>query len=133
MDESLILINNHYYYLDIDAISEFIKISSDDIESLKKTSKSEKAQLTNNTVINVTKYELVKGMVDVIFNMGFSLQDISDLDETEKLVKGVTDDDFNVMPIPFKLAFNTLTINKIIKHYEPTNRKNKRGDSETKK
>lgn len=129
----MFLINNRYYYLDVDAISDFIKISPEEIESIKKTSKADKSQLNSNTVINVTKYEMVKVMIDVIFNMGFSLHDTSDMDDTEKLIKGVNDDDFNSMPIPFKIAFNTLTLNKIIKNYEPTNRKNKRGDSETKK
>jgi hypothetical protein len=84
-------------------------------------------------MVNVTKYDMVKMMIEVICNTGFSLNDTGDMDETEKLIKGVNEDDFNAMPIPFKLAFNTLLTNKIIKIYEPTNRKSKRGDSETKK
>jgi hypothetical protein len=133
MDEHLININNHHYYLDIDAISEFIKVSREDIANYKKLAKNIDEEFNPSTTINLTKYEMTKMMVEVVFNMGFSMEDTSDMDDTEKLIKGVREDDFTLMPTPFKIAFNTLIINKIIKTHEPTNRKNKRSDSETKK
>lgn len=133
MTENLLLVNDRYYYLDIDAISEFVKISPEDAKDYQKTTKSNKDQVNPSNMINITKYDLTKMMIDVVFNMGFSMEDTSDMDDTEKLIKGVRDDGFDTMLIPFKIAFNTLTINQIIKNYEPTNRKNKRGDSETKK
>lgn len=132
MEEHIIPINGNNYYIDIDAISEFIKILPDEVESLKKISKTEKALLTANTMVNVTKYELTKAMIDVVLNMGFSLVDTNDMDETEKLIKGF-EDSFDSLPIPFKIAFNTLIMNKIIKIYEPTPRKSKRSDSEVKR
>ena len=100
---------------------------------VKYIAKKDKEEINPSNMINITKYDMVKTMIDVIFNMGFSMNDTSDMDDTERLIKGVDDDGFNSMPIPFKIAFNTLTINKIIKTYESTNRKNKRSDSEIKK
>jgi len=133
MIENLLLVDDQYYYLDIDAISDFVKISPEDVKDYQKTTKSNKDQVNPSNMINIAKYDLIKMMIDIVFNMGFSMEDTSDMDDTEKLIKGVRDDGFDAMPIPFKIAFNTLTINQIIKNYEPTNRKNKRGDSETKK
>ena len=134
MSENLLPINDQCYYIDIDAISEYIKISPEDLAAYKKNTKKASTDQPNpTTMINITKYEITKMMMDVIFSLGFSMEDTSDLDETEKLIKGVKDDNLDTMPLPFKLAFNTLTINKIIKNYESANRKNKRIDSETKK
>lgn len=134
MTDDLMYINNKWYYIDIAAMSEFIKISPEDLGTTKKSAKA----LMNNDInpssmINVTKYEMVKLMLDTILNMGFSLEDTGGMDDTEKLIKGVSSDGFENMPIPFKIAFNTLIINKIIKPYEPTNRENKRSDSKTKR
>ncbi len=134
MTDDLMYINSKWYYIDIAAMSEFIKISPEDLGT---TKKSAKALMTNDinpsSMINVTKYEMVKLMLDTILNMGFSLEDTGGMDDTEKLIKGVSSDGFENMPIPFKIAFNTLIINKIIKAYEPTNRENKRSDSKIKR
>ena len=133
MTEHLMPINGYLYYLDVEAMSDYIKISPEELEVTKKIAKKDKEEINPSNMINITKYDMVKTMIDVIFNMGFSMNDTSDMDDTERLIKGVDDDGFNSMPIPFKIAFNTLTINKIIKTYESTNRKNKRSDSEIKK
>lgn len=133
MTEHLMPINGYLYYLDVESMSDYIKISPEELEVTKKIAKKDKEEINPSNMINITKYDMVKTMIDVIFNMGFSMNDTSDMDDTERLIKGVDDDGFNSMPIPFKIAFNTLTINKIIKTYESTNRKNKRSDSEIKK
>ena len=134
MTEDLMYINNKWYYIDIAAMSEFIKISPEDLGTTKKSAKALMANDINpSSMINVTKYEMVKLMLDTILNMGFSLEDTGGMDDTEKLIKGVSNDGFENMPIPFKIAFNTLIINKIIKAYEPTNRENKRSDSKIKR
>jgi len=133
MIDHLLLINGQHYYLDIDAISEYIKMDPVVVESYKKGLKGNNNHMNPDTMINVTKYEIVNKMMDVFFNMGFSMQDTADMDDTEKLIKGVNEDSFDDMPVPFKIAFNTLIINKIITNHEPTSRKNKRGDSEIKK
>ncbi len=132
-NENLLPINNQYYYLDIDTLSEYIKITPNEIQNIK-VPKRMQDDFNPTTMINVTKYDTVKLMIDVIMNMGFSMDDHSDLDDTEKLIKGMSNtDDLDSMPLPFKLAFNTLTINQIIKNHEPTNRKTKRIDPEAKK
>lgn len=134
MTDDLMYINNKWYYIDIAAMSEFIKISPEDLGTTKKSAKALMANDINpSSMINVTKYEMVKLMLDTILNMGFSLEDTGGMDDTEKLIKGVSSDGFENMPIPFKIAFNTLIINKIIKAYEPTNRENKRSDSKIKR
>ena len=119
MTDDLMYINSKWYYIDITAMSEFIKISPEDLGT---TKKSAKALMTNDinpsSMINVTKYEMVKLMLDTILNMGFSLEDTGGMDDTEKLIKGVSSDGFENMPIPFKIAFNTLIINKIIKAFK---------------
>ena len=132
-DDQLITFNNYNYYIDIDEISNYIRTNIDDIVTPKTKNKVNRDTIELSNMVNITKYEMIKLMVEVVLNMGFSMTDMTDMDDMEKLVKGVNNDSFDQMPTPFKLAFNTLIINNIIKNYEPANRKNKRNDSETKK
>jgi hypothetical protein len=129
MENQLLNIGNNkeQYYIDIDEISNFIKIDPKDINR-KQVVESEKfGDFFNPTaIINVTKYEMVKAMIDVMFNTAINLKDnYDDMDETERLIKNAETENLNDYTLPFKMAFNTLLINKIIKNYEPTSRKNK--------
>ena len=133
----LLHIQNKYYYIDIEAMSNFVNIPKEDVKELYEAIREndlEETPFNPSMMINGAKYDMVKTMIDVLFNMGFPLRDeADDMDPTEKLIKGYSspsDDGLSSMPVPFKMAFNTLSINKILKTYEPTNRKNKRVNPE---
>ena len=81
---------NENYYLDLDAIAQYINITS----------------LTGEpeTHINVVKYEVVKTMLEVIMT--------EDEEVDEALGQKSTG-----LTIPFKLAFNTLLNKKLINKY----------------
>jgi hypothetical protein len=76
------------YYLDLDAIDEYVKLSSSS---------------TTESHLNVMKYEMVKVMTEVL------LTEKDDVDETlgQK----------STLSIPFKFAFNTLINKKLINKY----------------
>jgi hypothetical protein len=81
---------NENYYLDLDAIAQYINTTS----------------LTGEpeTHINVVKYEVVKTMLEVIMT--------EDEEVDEALGQKSTG-----LTIPFKLAFNTLLNKKLINKY----------------
>lgn len=76
------------YYLDLDAIDEYVKLPSSS---------------TTESHLNVMKYEMVKVMTEVL------LTEKDDVDETlgQK----------STLSIPFKFAFNTLINKKLINKY----------------
>jgi hypothetical protein len=76
------------YYLDLDAIDEYVKLPSSS---------------TTENHLNVMKYEMVKIMTEVV------LTEKDDIDETlgQK----------SALSIPFKLAFNSLINKKLINKY----------------
>lgn len=76
------------YYLDLDAIDEYVKLSTSS---------------TTESHLNVMKYEMVKVMTEVL------LTEKDDVDETlgQK----------STLSIPFKFAFNTLINKKLINKY----------------
>lgn len=76
------------YYLDLDAIDEYVKLSSSS---------------TTESHLNVMKYEMVKIMTEVL------LTEKDDVDETlgQK----------STLSIPFKFAFNSLINKKLINKY----------------
>jgi hypothetical protein len=84
----MLKILGEFYYLDLDAIDEFIQI--------KETEPSPSGS-TEGAHISIAKYEMVKLMVEV-------LMDDAEVDET-------LGDKSSEITIPFKLSFNTL-INK---------------------
>ena len=85
------------YYVDFDAIEEYIDISD-----------SITMDASGNTEIrvNVIKYELVKMMLEVIISEDFEVDDKLGLKSN---VNGVS--------VPFKLAFNSLLNKNLINHY----------------
>ena len=76
------------YYLDLDAIDEYVKLPSSS---------------TTESHLNVMKYEMVKVMTEVL------LTEKDDVDETlgQK----------STLSIPFKFAFNSLINKKLINKY----------------
>jgi hypothetical protein len=85
------------YYLDIDEIEK--RVSFEGTQN-----KEENFSGTPEQQISVTKYEILKGMVDVI------------LTEREDIDEGLGAHAGKDLSIPFKFAFNTLLINRIIKN-----------------
>jgi hypothetical protein len=81
-----------YYYVDMDAIDEYTRIDS--------KAESEDGD-EDHAKIHLIKYETVKFMMEIIMDQ----QDTVD----EKM--GLTSSE---LPLPFKLAFNTLLTKKII-------------------
>jgi len=83
------------YYIDINEIEKSVSFES--------VTKNEEDEEIKEQQISLTKWEVLKMMLEVI---------LSELDTVdEKLGRHSTSD----ITIPFKLAFNTLLINKIIK------------------
>jgi len=89
------------YYIDIDELEKQISYESpivhqsetEDMESFDKPEQQ----------ISVARFEIYKNLVDVI------------LTEREELDEGLGLHGANNLTIPFKIAFNTLLINKILK------------------
>lgn len=73
------------YYIDLDKIEDYVQYSG----------------VSGDTQIHVVKYESVKAMVDTI------LTEINEVDENLGMKN-------NEVTIPFKIAFNTLLMKKII-------------------
>lgn len=83
------------YYIDIKEIEK--QVSFDTLF------KNENGEEIKEQQISVTKWEVLKMMIDVI------LSENENIDETLGIQRS------NELSIPFKMAFNTLLINKIIK------------------
>jgi len=83
---------NEYYYVDIDAIEEFVNLEIVTISGG-----------TNEQQIKYVKYEMIKMMMEVL------MTEREDIDENLGHKSSVT--------IPFKLAFNTLLNEQIIKNF----------------
>jgi hypothetical protein len=134
MEDKLLTINNQNYFIDIDELSTSVKVDPKVIVNyLREAFETDDDEFLDNfnpsTMLNVPKYEMIKMMMDVLFSLGFhpNAEAAADLDPTERIIREsqIKSEDLNSLPISFKLAFNTLLINKIIKNYEPTARENR--------
>lgn len=85
----MLKILGEHYYLDLDQIENYVSIPSE-------------TGATENH-ISVMKYEMVKFMIEVL------MSEKDDIDETLGSK--------STMPIPFKIAFNTLINKKLINKY----------------
>ena len=138
MEENLLSIGNKKYYIDIDEVSESVKIDPKVISGyIKEAFEADEefdGDFNPSTLINVPKYEMIKTMMEVVFSLGFQMEHESEMDETEKIIHGIVDgDNLESLPISFKIAFNTLIKNKLIKNYEPTVRENRTINPKVKK
>ena len=77
---------NEMYYVDFDEIESYVNMGN----------------ISGETQINIVKYELIKGMIDTI------LTETNEVDENLGMVS-------NELTLPFKIAFNSLLLKKIIK------------------
>jgi hypothetical protein len=82
------------YYLDLNELDNFIQIK--DIE-----------QTGNTETFSVIKFEVVKTMIEVIMT-----------EREDEMDSNLGTYNQNKLSIPFKIAFNTLLMYKIIKHLE---------------
>jgi hypothetical protein len=82
------------YYLDLNELDNFIQIK--DIE-----------QTGNTETFSVIKFEVVKTMIEVIMT-----------EREDEMDNNLGTYNQNKLSIPFKIAFNTLLMYKIIKHLE---------------
>ena len=109
------------FYFDIENICEYLKLDKkdSDIENLlKEFSVEEGKESTENTdvqpehmpeesygqMIDITKWELTKALIETI------LAENGDVDESMGITKLEKQ-----LSIPFRISFNTLLINKLIK------------------
>jgi hypothetical protein len=83
------------YYVDIDEIENSVSFES--------LSKNELEEIVKEQQISLTKWEVIKMMLEVVLSESDTVD--------EKLGRHSTAD----ITIPFKIAFNTLLMNKIIK------------------
>ena len=90
------------YYIDIDAIDEYVQftaeIPNDDNEI---SGEGDVVELKEEKQIHLVKYELIKNLLETI------LTESNEVDEDLGMKS-------NEVTIPFKIAFNSLLIKKII-------------------
>jgi len=119
-EENFFNVAGEQFYFDLDKISEFIKLEkpNDDIDDIFK----EKSDLMDsdesnesvddilpleegfNQMIDITKWELTKAMIETV------LSENNEVDESMGFKKLESQ-----LSIPFRISFNTLLINKILK------------------
>jgi hypothetical protein len=84
------------YYLDLDKIESYLELSEPEFSEFSGT---------QETKINIIKFEMVKILVDTLMTEG------EDTDEKLGLKSS------NSTSIPFRIAFNSLLNKKLINHY----------------
>jgi hypothetical protein len=94
---------NEYYYLDLDALEEYVQIKPEVKETEETKEGVEPKDL--ETQVHLVKYDTCKLLMEVIF-----FKENEEVDE--KLGP-----QSNELSIPFKLAFNTLLNKKIINKF----------------
>jgi hypothetical protein len=108
MDLELLEIGGKKYYIDIDGVSNLIKIDKlDTVEDLLDSTDESNTNPPFGQIIDVPKWEITRAMVETV------------LSENNPIDEGMGVEAMNnELSIPFKIAFNTLIINKIIKQHE---------------
>lgn len=99
MDNILLEIGGKEFYLDIDAMSEAVKIDNELDAAVEAPENITQATLQ----IDVAKYEMYRDLV------GTLLSCVEVIDDKMGIMA------LNSLPIPFKLSFNTLLMKGIIK------------------
>lgn len=109
--EGLFNIANEEYYIDIDRISDCIRIDNnlDYLLSNQDEVEEDEEELPNNLIqeqqmIDVAKWEVIKALMETILNENGVLDESMGIKKLERQLS-----------IPFRLSFNTLLKNKIIR------------------
>lgn len=89
------------YYIDIDAIDEYVQFTAEVQEELESGSEDMATEIKEEKQIHLVKYELIKNLLETI------LTESNEVDEDLGMKS-------NEVTIPFKIAFNSLLIKKII-------------------
>lgn len=92
---------NENYYIDIDAIDEYVQFTAEIPEEVEGDNEESVTELKEEKQIHLVKYELVKNLLETI------LTESNEVDEDLGMKS-------NEVTIPFKIAFNSLLIKKII-------------------
>lgn len=90
---------NEHYYIDMDAIEEYSRI--EESTPTQKGDESIEESIEDVTKIHLIKYETVKFMLEIL------MEHQEDIDEKMGMST-------NELSVPFKLAFNSLLMKKII-------------------
>lgn len=80
------------YFIDLESIENTINFTSKDTPE-------------GEIHINVAKYEMIKMMIEILMS------------ESEETDENLGTHNLKKLSIPFKIAFNTLLQNQILKHY----------------
>lgn len=88
---------NEHYYIDLSKIEDFVELTKIHSTEIKEGESPEMQ-------INLIKFDLIKMLLEVLFN------EVNDIDEKMGLSS-------NEISVSFKLAFNTLLNYKIINRY----------------
>jgi hypothetical protein len=91
------------YYFDIDELEKQVSTEKSSIQAPPIENEDGEFIDEPEQQISITRYETFKNLIDVV------------LTEREELDEGLGVHGANNLTIPFKIAFNTLLINKIIK------------------
>jgi hypothetical protein len=108
--EELFNIANEEFYIDIDRISDYIKIDNNVDFLLSKKEESEiddestEGIIQDHQMIDVAKWEVIKALIESILNENSVLDESMGIKKLE-----------GQLSIPFRLSFNTLLKNKIIR------------------
>jgi hypothetical protein len=109
------------FYFDLDRISEFIKLENkeDDLDALlskaTKNTDPEGDEVETDTetdtdrygqMIDITKWELTKAMVETVLSEQGVVDEAMGIEKLE-----------SQLSIPFRISFNTLLINKILRKH----------------
>jgi hypothetical protein len=92
---------NENYYIDIDAIDEYVQFTAEIPNDDEVGVEGDTAELKEEKQIHLVKYELIKNLLETI------LTESNEVDEDLGMKS-------NEVTIPFKIAFNSLLIKKII-------------------
>jgi hypothetical protein len=91
---------NENYYIDIDAIDEYVQFTAEIEQDVDEESDTT-TEIKEEKQIHLVRYELVKNFLETV------LTESNEVDEDLGLKS-------NEVSIPFKIAFNSLLIKKII-------------------
>jgi hypothetical protein len=93
------------YYLDLNQLSDFVKLEkTSTVDDVLGDKSDETPEDVYGQIVDITKWETVKVLVETVLNENSIIDEAMGIDRISK-----------ELSIPFRLSFNTLLINKLIK------------------